>query len=182
MTCRRTLGSWRRTSATISRAGFCRPSSLLASSPGAGKLTGGVCERLRSRVVDGKVSGNFAANERFHYAGGYLQLTSPEKTREKLWFVITPAGGDYNVPGAPASIQIASVHEEPLTPAGKARLIEAGFVDAKDKIGYRLLRAALPLDEVESEPHFDDQIALATAWAEELLRAAGFLPADPTAA
>jgi hypothetical protein len=58
-----------------------------------GKLSHGVCQRLRAGVADGKVSGNFAANERFHYAGGYLQFTSPEGTREKLWFVVTPAGG-----------------------------------------------------------------------------------------
>jgi hypothetical protein len=140
-----------------------------------GKLTRGVCERLRSRVSDGKVSGKFTANERFHYAGGYLQFTSPEQTPEKLWFVVTPAGGDYNVPGAPASIQMASVYEEPLTPAAKARLISAGFTETKDKIGYRLVRAALPLDEIEVEATLTDQIAVASAWAEELLRAAGFV-------
>lgn len=145
-----------------------------------GQLTRGVCERLRARVAEGKVSGNFAANERFHYAGGYLQFTSPEKTREKLWFVVTPAGGDYNVPGAPASIQMASVYEDPLTPAAKARLIDAGFIETKDKIGYRLVRAALPLDEIESEPTLEDQITLASEWAEELLRVAGFVP-DGTA-
>jgi hypothetical protein len=144
-----------------------------------GKLTRGVCERLRARVSEGKVSGNFAANERFNYAGGYLQFTSPELTREKLWFVVTPAGGDYNVPGAPASIQMASVYEDPLTPAAKARLISAGFTETKDKVGYRLVRAAFPLDEVELEATLTDQIAVASAWAEELLRAAGFV-ADGT--
>lgn len=145
-----------------------------------GKLTRGVCERLRSHVLEGKVSGSFAANERFHYAGGYLQFTSPEQTREKLWLVVTPAGGDYNVPGAPASIQMATVYEDPLTPAAKARLISAGFTETKDKIGYRLVRAALPLDEIEVEATLTDQIAVACAWAEELLRAAGFV-ADGTA-
>jgi hypothetical protein len=141
-----------------------------------GKLTRGVCERLQARVSEGKLSGNFAANERFHYAGGYLQFTSPEQTREKLWFVVTPAGGDYNVPGAPAGIQMASVYEDPLTPAAKARLISAGFTETKDKIGYRLVRAALPLDEIEVETTLADQIAVASTWAEELLWAAGFVP------
>jgi hypothetical protein len=140
-----------------------------------GKLTRGVCERLRSRVSEGKVSGNFAPNERFHYAGGYLRFTSPEQTREKLWFVVTPAGGDYNVPGAPASIQMASVFEDPLTPAAKARLISAGFTETKDKIGYRLVRAALPLEELEVEATLEDRIAVASDWAHELLRAAGFV-------
>ena len=111
-----------------------------------------------------------------HYAGGYLQFTSPEQTREKLWFVVTPAGGDYNVPGAPASIQMASVHEDPLTAAAKARLIDAGFIETKDKIGYRLVRAALPLDEIEGEATLEDQSTVASAWAEELLLAAGFIP------
>lgn len=139
------------------------------------KLARGTCERLQGRLVEGKVSGSFAANERFHYAGGYLQFTSPEQTREKLWFVVTPAGGDYNVPGAPASLQMASVYEDPPTPAAKARLIDAGFSESKDKIGYRLLRVALPLSELEELSTLDEQIEVAVAWAEELLRAAGFL-------
>ena len=71
---------------------------------------------------------------------------------------------------------MASVYEDPLTPAAKARLIDAGFLQTKDKIGYRLLRAALPLDEIENEPTLENQIAFASAWAEELLRAAGFVP------
>lgn len=87
---------------------------------------------------------------------------------------MTPAGGDYNVPGAPASIQMASVYEDPLTPAAKARLIQAGFVESKDKKNYRLLRAALPLSELDNERSLDDQIAVATQWAEALLRTAGF--------
>ena len=139
-----------------------------------GKLARGVCARLPPLVVGGKVSGNFAANEHFHYAGGYLQFTSPEDTRAKLWFVVTPAGGDFNVLGAPASIQMASVYEDPLTPAAKARLIDAGFVESKDKIGYRLVRAALPLDEIDGEQTLEDLITIASAWAEELLRTAGF--------
>lgn len=147
-----------------------------------GMLTRGVCEHLLRRVVDGKLSGSFAAIERSQYAGGYLQFTSPEKTREKLWFIVTPAGGEYNVPGAPASIQITSVNEGPLTPAGTAHLIEAGFTYATDKAGYRLLRAALPLAEVESETVLDDQIAVASVWAEELLTAARFLPTNRTGA
>lgn len=146
------------------------------------KLARGVCERLRSQVVDGKVSGSFAANERFHYAGGYLQLTSPEDTREKLWFVVTPAGGDYNVPGAPASIQMTSVYEDPLSANAKARLIEAGFAESKDKQGYRLLRAALPVAEDDHRRELYDQIDLVTEWAAELLGAAGLLAEDRSSA
>lgn len=140
------------------------------------RLTRGVCERLKPRVLEGKISGNFKPNDRFHYVGGYLQFETPETTKEKLWFVVTPAGGDYNVPGAPASIQIASVYEEPLTPAAKARLVDAGFAESKDKIGYRLLRAALPLEDLgEGEP-MATQVSVAAAWAEDLLAAAGLVP------
>lgn len=137
------------------------------------RLTRGVCERLRPRVREGKISGNFKPNARFHYVGGYLQFLSPEGTREKLWFVVTPAGGDYNVPGAPASIQMASVYEEPLSAPAKARLVEAGFTESKDKIGYRLVRAALPLEDL-GEESMSTKIADAADWAVELLATAGF--------
>jgi hypothetical protein len=139
-----------------------------------GTLARGICDHLRPRVVEGKITGTFQPNEKSHYVGGYLQFTAPEGTREKLWFVVTPAGGDYNVPGAPSSIQITSVNDDPPTATGKARLLEAGFAQSKDKAGYTLLRAALPLDELQNEP-LGDQITVAAEWASGLLEAAGFV-------
>jgi hypothetical protein len=139
-----------------------------------GTVARGVCDHLRPRVVDGKVSGPFKPNEKSHYVGGYLQFTTPEGTREKLWFVVTPAGGEYNVPGAPPSLQITSVNEDPPTAMARARLIEAGFIESKDKAGYNLLRMALQLAEPPHESA-DDQITVATEWATGLLETAGFI-------
>jgi hypothetical protein len=108
-----------------------------------------------------------------HYVGSHPQFTSPDGTREKLWFVVTPAGGAHNAPGGPPSLQISTVNEDPPTARGKARLIEAGFV-ASQEAGYKLLRAALPLGEPSHESA-DDQIAVAVEWATGLLATAGFI-------
>ena len=137
------------------------------------KLTRAVCEQLRAKVIDGRVSGSFAANAAFHYAGGYLQLMAPGQSREKLWFVISPAGGDYNVPGEPASLQIASYNEDPLSAETRLALLEAGFVESKEKAGYVRVRAALPLSDLDGAGGLDEQVATAADWARERLQAAG---------
>jgi hypothetical protein len=133
-----------------------------------------VCDRLCTRVASGKINGNFKPNENSHYVGGYLQFTSPDGTREKLWFVVTPAAGAYNVPGGPPSLQITTGIEDPPTARGKARLIEAGFVASQEKAGYKTpSRGAATLRA--SHETADDQIAVAVEWATGLLATAGFI-------
>jgi hypothetical protein len=138
------------------------------------------CRALAKRLTDdvsGARLGSFRLNRENEYAGGYLNgVRGPHETTAQFWIVLTPKATSYNVPGWPDVVQLALM--QGYNADSEQSLLAAGFEDAIDRKGYRLLRVALPLEDLDEADDFEVELETGAAWVIDLLRTAGWLAAE----
>jgi len=99
-----------------------------------------VGERLRSSLG---VSGAEKFMRRRDYQGTYFKTTTPDGVPLNFWLTVDPAGGRFNVPGAPDSIRVR-LFEKPAE-LDEGRVLAGGFVWEENRAGYREFQLHWPI-------------------------------------
>lgn len=130
------------------------------------RLVEAVCDKVAAEWSHAYVRGPARIRPERHNASRTLHAKIGPRELS-FWIAVSPAGGSYAVPGWPASLQVALEYGDDAT---RAALLRAGFDRRRDRAGYTLPRAILPVADLLATEN--NEISTASAWILARLREA----------